>query len=191
MKKIRGCLSVIFFLAGGVVFAAESPRAFSAGSLTLIADSSWVAVKPSSAMRAAQFEIPAAAGDTEKAELTVFYFAQGQGGDLDSNLKRWASQFETANSKPTPVIEKKTIAGMPVTLLSIEGTYQGAMGMAADSQAPKPSRAFIGAVMEAPGGNLFFKMLGSKATIEAARPALLQTLASAQAKASGEPASAQ
>jgi hypothetical protein len=181
MNKIIGYSTMLFLLGSTFTFAAESTATFSAGELTFNADASWKSVKPASAMRSAQFEIPAVSPDTENAEVTVFYFGKGQGGDLDSNLKRWESQFQTPEAKPTAVIEKQTLAQMPVTLLSIEGTYQGAMSMGMEKQAAKPNRAFIGAVIEGPGGNVFFKMLGSKATIEAARPVLLKTLESARA----------
>src|SRR5690606_9966070 len=53
----------------------------------------WTRLPRQSPMRAATYEVPQAEGDTEPAELAVFYFGPGQGGDIDGNVERWAKQF--------------------------------------------------------------------------------------------------
>jgi hypothetical protein len=39
-------------------------------------------------MRVAQYQLPAAEGDTEAASLVVFYFGAGEGGSVQANLDR-------------------------------------------------------------------------------------------------------
>src|SRR5580704_13861908 len=48
--------------------------------------SRWQRRKPSSAMRAAEYVVPRAAGDPEDGECTVFTFGPGQGGSADDNI---------------------------------------------------------------------------------------------------------
>ena len=70
-------------------------------------------MQPTRPMRAATYRIPAAKGDTEGAELAVFYFGQGQGGAVDANVKRWVGQFQTADGKPVPDKAVKSKAEKP------------------------------------------------------------------------------
>src|SRR5262245_24285100 len=78
----------------------------------------WVAEKPSSEMRRAQYRVPGSGGD---AECVVFYFGPGQGGDPAANVARWMSQFEDPEGAP----KTRTLAadGMKVTAIETSGTY--------------------------------------------------------------------
>ncbi len=52
-------------------------------------DADWAAVEASSPMRVAPYELPAADGDAEPAQLIVFFFGDGHGGSYEANLERW------------------------------------------------------------------------------------------------------
>jgi len=126
----------------------------------------WVTETPTSNMRKAQYAIPAAAGDSEGGQCAVFYFGPGQGGDIRSNVDRWASQFSGTGGHPTPAIAESTVAGRKVLKVTMEGTYNPSTMMGGEA-APKPGTLLLGAIVEGPAGNWFFKCTGPKKTMQA------------------------
>jgi hypothetical protein len=115
-------------------------------------------------MRVATYAVPAAAGD-EDGECAVFFFGQGQGGAVDLNLKRWISQFESGEK--TAKTGKRTIHGLNVTTVEISGAYAGMGGPMAPAKSMKQNYRLLGAIVEAPEGNVFFKLTGPAKTVVA------------------------
>lgn len=148
----------------------------SGGDLTWTAPASWVSTPPSNNMRRAQYRVPAASGD---AELVVFYFGPGQGGDAQSNAERWASQFLDENGRPATAKTRPFEShGIAVTVVEARGTYQSG-SMTGGTVEAKPGFALLGAIAAGPDANWFFKLTGPEATVEAQRAAfdaLLQSL---------------
>lgn len=144
----------------------------SAGGITWTAPTTWKADAPRP-MRAATYLVPAAKGDAEGGECGVFYFGQGQGGSVEQNIQRWVTQFEGAKA-PTP--KKEKLGGFDVTTVEVEGTYASSMGGPMAPKTPKPGFKLLGAIVEAPGGNVFFKLTGPAKTVEAARADFLKML---------------
>ena len=131
-------------------------------------------------MRVATYEIPAGPG-SEPGECGVFHFGQGQGGSVEENLSRWAQQFETA---APPKKGEKTVHGLRVHTIEVSGTYLASGGPMMQSQGKKPGYRLLGAIVEAPGGLVFFKCTGPAATIGKAQPdfeSLVGSLAKAPA----------
>jgi hypothetical protein len=156
--------------------AVPPPDPSAAQGLKWTDPSGWTRQPPASAMRQAQYGVPKAAGDTEDAELQVFHFGGGQGGAVQSNVDRWMGQFGATT--PTKS-EKRTVGTIPVTVVSVEGTYDGGMAMmGAGNTGPKQNWALIGAIAETPSGPWFFKLVGPKATIASARAAFDQLVGS-------------
>lgn len=128
-------------------------------------------VQPARAMRVATYTVPAAEGDAEDGECAVFFFGAGQGGDVESNLRRWIGQFEQPDGKPSGQAAErgeKAIAGLKVTTLKLDGTYLASAGPMAPVQEKKPGYRLLGAIVEAPEGNVFFKLTGAAKTVAAA-----------------------
>ncbi len=151
-----------------VATVAMVAQAEDAGGLTWTAPAEW-AVQGPRPMRAATYRIPAVKGDTEGAELAVFYFGQGQGGAVDANVKRWVGQFQTADGKPlTKEAKTKTekVNGMPLTTVDAKGTYTGGGPMMGPST-PKPGYRLLGAIVEGSQGAVFFKLTGPEKTVAA------------------------
>ena len=120
-------------------------------------------------MRRAQYAVPKAPGDPEDGECAVFYFGPGQGGDVQANLDRWASQFgDSPGGKPVPSATPGMVAGMKVLKVSIEGTYKPS-GMMAGDTTPRPGTLLLGAIVEGPDANWFFKCTGPRKTMESHR----------------------
>jgi hypothetical protein len=128
----------------------------------------WVEVPPANPMRRAQYRVPGPGGD---AECVVFYFGTGQGGDPESNARRWAEQFTTPTGAPAGDQLKTSrleVGGMKVLMVEVAGTYAGG-GMMGSPQPPKPGFMLLGAVAEGPDANWFFKFTGPEKTIRAGR----------------------
>lgn len=124
---------------------------------------------PDKPMRAATYLIPAASGDSEGAECAVF---MNIGGGVDANLKRWIGQFEQpdgSSSEAKAQQKKETINGFPVTLVDLTGTFTGG-GVAMGGPATKKSAyRLLGAIVETPQGEVFFKLTGPAKTVQAAQ----------------------
>ena len=143
--------------------AAPAPPA-SAGAIAWKVPARWTA-GPGSAMRVATYAVPAAKG-AEKGECAVFFFGPGQGGGVDDNVARWGKQFEGA---PKPERSTATVAGLHVTRAAVAGTYLAPGGPMMQSTGKKTGYRLLGAIVEAPGGNVFFKLTGPAATVAAAQ----------------------
>jgi hypothetical protein len=144
---------------------------------------SWKRVTPSSAMRKASYQIPAAAGDAEGAELAVFYFGVGQGGSVDANVQRWVGQF--SGVAPASVERsERTVGGLKAHLVEIAtGTFTDSMAaMHGGSVTPKENYSLLGAIVETAVGPYFFKLTGPKKTVAAAKADFNQMLEGVRAE---------
>lgn len=147
-------------------FAADS-----AAGIEWTAPKSWVK-QPDRPMRAATYKLPAVKGDPEDAELGVFYFGQNQGGGVDANIARWIGQFKQpdgSSSEKAAKTSKKKVNGMQVTLIDLTGNYVASMGPMQPGGATKENFRLLGAIVEAPQGAVFFKLVGPKKTVAAAQ----------------------
>lgn len=139
------------------------------GGLVWTKPAGWNEEPPSSSMRKAQYSLPAAPGDPEPGQCAVFYFGVGQGGDIQGNVERWASQFADAGGNhPTPKVSEGKVAGMKMMKVFTEGTYTPSPMMGGDLT-PKPGQELLGAIVEGPDSNWFFKCTGPKKTMESHR----------------------
>ncbi len=117
-------------------------------------------------MRVATYQIPPAPGDSDPAECAVYFFGTGQGGSVEDNLDRWATQFAQPDGRPAVPQEKdRAINGITVHTIHVEGTYLAAGGPMATMAESKPGYAMSGAIVEAPQGLVFFKFTGPAKTI--------------------------
>lgn len=121
------------------------------------APAGWKAESAARPMRAATYTV----GD---AECAVYFFGQGQGGAVQANLERWKNQFQGG---PEGKTGKRTIHGLPVTTIDVSGTYNGMTGPGSGGGAPKAGYRMLGAIVENPAGNVFFKFTGPAKTIAA------------------------
>ena len=141
-----------------------------ATAIAWTAPSAWVSEPPSNAMRRAQYRVPGPGGD---GECYVFYFGPGQGGTPMANAERWASQFADETGQPALASMKtrtETVGGAEVLYVEARGTFMSG-GMMGDQVVPRPGSALLGAVVEGPDANWFFKFTGPEATVAAERAA--------------------
>jgi hypothetical protein len=119
-------------------------------------------------MRRAQYRVPGPGGD---AELVVFYFGPGQGGDAMSNARRWAGQFRQPDGRdPTAAMKTREadVGGLKVTTVEVRGTYSGGMGGTVEEKA---GHQLLGAIAAGPDANWFFKLTGPEKTVTAQKAA--------------------
>ena len=128
----------------------------------------WIALKPSSSMRIAQYRVPAV-GSANDAEMVVFFFGQALGGGVQANINRWMSQFSTEDGKPVaPKTERVEVGGLRVTTVELRGNYSRGVGTGSQGIA-KPNQTLLVAIIETPMGNLTFQLHGDHGTVEGHR----------------------
>jgi hypothetical protein len=139
----------------------------SASGLTYTTPDGWKLGRPGSSMRVAEFALPRAAGDTEDAQLVVYYFA-GQGGSVDANIQRWLGQIVQPDGTPTGAAAKKesrTVNGLAVTLVDASGTYVAEMSPGASERHNQPHFRLRAGVVQTVNGPYFLKLTGPQATV--------------------------
>lgn len=140
---------------------AASPGAASAIGWTK--PEAWKELTEKKPMRITTYEIPAAEGDSEGAEMSV---SQAM-GSVDANVKRWQGQFKDS---PEAKTEKKTIAGFEVVIVEIEGAMRvGGGPMMGGGGEPKEGFKMLAAMVQTQPSAHFFKMWGPQKTVDAAR----------------------
>lgn len=136
---------------------------------------SWSPLKPTSSMRAAQASIPGPAG---AAEMVVFFFGVGGGGEVTANLDRWEAQVKP-DEGTTPQRETIEQGDVKIHLVDTRGTLVPS-GMGMGPSEPQPDQRLLAAVVEGEGGPWFFKATGPAATLEAQRGAFVEMLKTSQ-----------
>lgn len=140
--------------------------------LSWTAPEAWTSEPPANPMRMAQYSVPAAAGDADNGECVVFYFGPGQGGPPRANAERWAGMFrDETGTSPQAEIREDFIGTSKVMYVEVEGTYAPSPMMGGTPQPPKPGYQLLGAVVEGPDANWFFKCTGPEKTMEENRAA--------------------
>jgi hypothetical protein len=140
----------------------------------------WKQIPPTSPMRNATYEVPAAGSDKEPGDLGVFYFGPDKGGAVERNVQRWVEQFEGIDESKVEKSERKA-NGLAQRIVEIKsGTYKS--GMPGGPTTPKPDFALLGAIVETPIGSHFFKLVGPKATVANSRKQFLELLDSVKPK---------
>jgi hypothetical protein len=158
---MRTVVMVALLLVSSAGLIAES-----AGGVRWTAPPNWKVEAPRP-MRAATYSISPVTGDQGIAECVVNYFGPGQGGSIDANIQRWKGQMEGPDGKPAPAtVQKRTVRGVPITVIGSSGAYTGMGGPMASSK-PAPGYRLLGAIVEGPGGNVFFKLTGPSKTMAA------------------------
>jgi hypothetical protein len=148
------------FLAAALLAAMEG----TAAGVRWAVPKGWSA-QPTRPMRVATYNIPASPGSAA-GECAVFYFGRGQGGNIEDNLSRWMQQFEKAGK---PRRSERRVREFRVHTIDLSGTYLAPSGPMMQPQGKLPGYRLLGAIVETPQGNVFFKSTGPATTMERAR----------------------
>ncbi|MCP4685702.1 MAG: hypothetical protein GY867_09685 [bacterium] len=120
-------------------------------------------------MRKAAYAFGPVGEDADSATVTAFYFGPSGGGGIQANIDRWIGQMTLpADADPATAItrEEETVNGMTLHTVQLPGTYSSSMGgpMMGGSKTAKEGYLMTAVVLEAPEGNVFFKMTGPRQT---------------------------
>ena len=122
-------------------------------------------------MRLAEFVAPTPAGN---ADVVVYYFGSGQGGDVDANLERWRGQFSNPDGKP--VFEKstsETVGAIKLTIAEFRGTYARGIGTGGNGEAARPNNTLLAVIADTAAGTMYFQLFGDSKAVDAARDAYM------------------
>jgi hypothetical protein len=160
--------NLLHFIDDDSVYPRDMMFALLAASLTFLAPPEWKPVAVSSTMRVAQWALPHAAGDTQDAELIVYYFG-GQGGSLDANIERWTGQMQQPDGRPSTAVKRdsRTINGLKVTLVDLTGTYVAEMAPGSGQLHHSPNFRMRAGYIETANGPYFIKLVGPAKTVGA------------------------
>lgn len=171
LRRIMMILLLFALVAAGTTMAAGQRVEFL--GMSTEAPQEWVAEDPSSNMRLAQFRIPAPDGTRNgDAELVVYYFGPGQGGSIDANLQRWASQFSAPDGTPVEPVITSLSGSLAATLVELRGHYARGVGMGPTGDA-LPDRMLLAGIVETPEGNLYPQLHGPADLVAAQRDAFV------------------
>lgn len=101
--------------------------------------------------------------DTEQAEVTVFLFEKPT-NDYEKIMERWMDQISFADGRDARTSARRhdrQVGGMTAHVLSMDGIYTPASeGFDKEDGPVKDYYRLVGVVIEAPGGNIYFKLTG-------------------------------
>jgi hypothetical protein len=155
------------------------PPVFQVGGLQFILPVGWLIEPSLSPARAAQWRVPpppvanAAAGASDNGgddgvQVVVFFFGPGIGGSAQENIEAWAGTITTPDGKPaTATPQTRTIGGHKITEVLFSGAYAQVNPQPGLPPTPKPGYALLGAVVENPGGTIYWRVTGPVAQVTA------------------------
>jgi hypothetical protein len=160
-------LHTLVFSAVAIASGLQTPAA--PGSLKFTPPPGWEPRTASSTMRVAEFVLPGRDDAAKSAELVIYYFG-GSGGSVDANIQRWLGQMQQPDGKPSSAVAKRqtrTVNGLALTLIDVDGTYVAEVRPGATEKHNSPGFRMRTAVVETPRGPYYLKLVGPAATVAA------------------------
>ncbi len=170
MKSLATLFCALFI----AVAVAEDTAKFTVGAYEFSRPAEWKSIQPTSPMRKAQLQIPGKDGG-KPADITFFFFGEGNGGGVEPNVQRWLGQI---TGKPDAnKVEAQDFNGVKVTVVSAEGTLKAAPMAGITDELP--DAALLGAILEHADGAVFVKMTGPASLVKESREKFLALVKSA------------
>ena len=139
----------------------------SSGALRFDAPAGWSSRAASSGMRVAEFVLPRDAADGDDGELIVYFFG-GTGGSVDANIERWIAQMQQPDGTPSKNAARRgerTVNGLKVTTIDVNGTYIAEVRPGSTERHNKPGYRLRAAVVMTPKGPYFIKAVAPTKTM--------------------------
>ena len=159
------CLILSLMCCGlSPLIAADEPVKVKVGEISLAVPKHWKQQPPANRLRLAQFSIPAADGDQEAAELSIFNF--GAGGTIGQQIERWKRSFDAQGRKFTATEGKSSVG--EYVLVDLGGTYRKPVGPPVLRKTePLPNARMLVVMIAVPEkGNYFLKLVGPAGTVD-------------------------
>lgn len=196
MFRILALLPLLLAFVGcsspGSPAASETPNdsTLHVDDLRFTVPSQWQAEAPSSPSRKAQYALTATAAD-DPGSCVIYYFGPDGPGDAQTNIDRWIGQFVNAAGEPprdSAVSETLSVNGLTVHTVDVSGRYVAEAMPGSGQHLDKPNQRLIAAVIDAPAGPYYLKVLGPQALIDAQEADILTMIRSLRHEPTGQPA---
>jgi hypothetical protein len=144
---------------------------FPVGDLQFTIPAKWQIQPVESAARGGQWRVPALRPDGENGQVVVFYFGTGVGGSAKENIEAWIGTMFNAEGHPAAAEQKlHQTAGFKISQVVVFGTYNQIVSLPGVPPQTKPNYGLVGAVIENPQGNIYWRFTGPEALITATLP---------------------
>jgi hypothetical protein len=144
---------------------------FPIGNLTFTVPSKWQIEQVESPARGGQWHVPALHADSESGRVVAFYFGPGVGGTAKENIEAWIGTMFNAEGHPAAAEQKHHITGaFKISQVVIFGTYNQFVSLPGVPPETKMNYGLLGAVIENPQGNIYWRFTGPEALITANLP---------------------
>jgi hypothetical protein len=174
-------IAAILIAAGEVLFTipaaardADVPLygpSFPVGDLEFTIPSKWRIEPVESPARGGQWRVPPLHGEGEGGEVVVFYFGPGVGGTAKENIEAWIGTMFNAEGHPAAAeVKHHTTGGLKISQLVVFGTYNQVVSLPGVPTVPKSNYGLLGAVIENPQGNIYWRFTGPEPLVTANLP---------------------
>ena len=182
MRGVMLWIVAVVIIAGGILIQAAhaSDReaevslygpSFPVGNLKFTIPSRWKIEMVESPGRGGQWRVPPLRGEVEGGEFVAFYFGPGLGGTAKENIEAWISTMFNAEGNPAAAeVKHHVTAGFKISQVVIFGTYNQVISMPGVPPQPKANYGLLGAVIENPQGNIYWRFTGPEPLITANLP---------------------
>jgi len=137
---------------------AAVPKELKLEGVSTLVPPGWKQVPPANRIIEAEFALPKAEGDQHDGRLTIM----AAGGDTDSNIDRWKSEFLGQTEIKTETLEVGTLE---VTWVDIRGEWRGPSSAQGKSQ-PRPDYRMIAVIVPfSEMSSYFYKLTGPRETL--------------------------
>lgn len=142
----------------------------------------WSEIESVQPPRIRQFVLPG--GLEDDAELSIFHYGRGYGGDIPTNIARWKSWFEPPPGEATKTIDDFTTvrtyrtSSVRMTVVDVRGTYlhrDRPLDVRSEPERRRTHR-LIGVVFQSPHGPYFLCLVGPVRTVDRHEQAFLRWL---------------
>lgn len=173
------CLMGIFLVAGGQALDAARDSdvslygpLFQVGGLGFTVPARWQNEPVENPSRAGQWRVtPSHGQEGESGEVVVFYFGSGIGGTTKENIEAWIGTMFNAEGHPAAAeVKHHETQGLKISQVVIFGTYNQIVSIPGIPPQSKPNYGLLGAVIESPQGNIYWRMTGPESLITASLP---------------------
>ncbi len=172
---------VMLWITAAILLAAKAPArdmdvslygpSFPVGNLKFTIPSKWRIEPVESPARGGQWRVPPLHGEGEGGEVVVFYFGPGLGGTPKENIEAWIGTMFNAEGHPAAAEVKHRVAGgLKISQVVIFGTYNQVISLPGVPPQPKSNYGLLGAVIENPQGNIYWRFTGPEALVTANLP---------------------
>jgi hypothetical protein len=173
--------AVIFAAGGGICSRVQaaphdsdvtlSGPSFPVGDLKFTIPAKWKIEMVESPARGGQWRVPPLRPDGEGGEVVAFYFGPGIGGSAKENIEAWIGTMFNAEGHPAAAeIKQHEMGGLKISQVVLFGTYNQVVSLPGVPPVPNSNYGLLGAVIENPQGNIYWRFTGPETLITANLP---------------------